>query len=284
MAYREDLLKRAGFDAPPETWEEMLLVASKVHSDETAAIAMRATPGQGFNMFILPMITRAYGGSFFANYPDDLTPAINSPENLKGLEIYSQLLNDYGPEGAGNFNFGEVVAGMQSGKLAMAVDGSATIAQMVDLEQSQFADKIELAPVPKGPAGRSPAIAVHGMGIPADAPNPEASFEFIKWATSKEVLTKIALMEAYPDFTRASVSDVEEVQEKYAAVHPEFLRLRVEALNQAIGHYRPLLPEWSEIGAAFGENVNAAVNGLMSNADALKAADEEVAAIMQARK
>jgi len=91
MAYRKDILADAGFDSAPETWEEMLEVAAKIHNDDTAAIAMRVAPGQGFNMFVFPMIMRAYGGSFFESYPDNLTPALSSPEALKGLEVYSSL-------------------------------------------------------------------------------------------------------------------------------------------------------------------------------------------------
>ena len=61
MAYRRDILEAAGVN-PPETWEEMLNVAAAIDSDDTAAIAMRVAPGQGFNMFVFPMIMRAYGG------------------------------------------------------------------------------------------------------------------------------------------------------------------------------------------------------------------------------
>jgi len=79
MSYREDLLEAAGA-AVPETWEDMLSVAAKIKTDDQAAIALRAVPGQGFNMFIFPMVMRAYGGTFFADYEGgDLTPAINSP-------------------------------------------------------------------------------------------------------------------------------------------------------------------------------------------------------------
>ncbi|MEF2071369.1 ABC transporter substrate-binding protein [Consotaella aegiceratis] len=275
MAYRRDILEEAG-QKVPETWDEMLEVAKAIDSDDTAAIAMRVAPGQGFNMFVFPMIMRAYGGKFFANYPDDLTPAINSPENLKALQVYSTLMNDYGPEGVGNFNFNEVAAAVQAGKVAMMVDGTSIVSQVVDPEKSQVADKMAIALPPGGPAGRSPAIAVHGLGVPASAKDPEASFKFIEWATSAETLTKIALAEPYPDFTRASLADNPEIKEKYAAIQPDFLRLRVEALDLASGSYRPLIPTWPEIGAAVGDNVNAAVNGLMSPEEALEAAEDEM--------
>ena len=281
MAYRTDLLAAAGFDKAPATWEEMLEVAAAVKTDDTGALAMRVAPGQGFNMFVFPMIMRAYGGEFFADYSGgDLTPNMNTPEALKGLEVYSSLMNDFGPEGIGNFNFGEVAAAMQTGQVAMIVDGTSIAARTLDPENSQFADKISIAAVPSGPAGRSPAIAVHGLGIPADAPNPEASFAFLEWATSEEVLTKIALSESYPDFTRASVASNADVLAKYESIHPDFLDLKVQMLGDAIGHYRPLLPQWPQIGQTVGENINAAVNGIMSNQEALATSDDDIADIM----
>ncbi|MGI9437275.1 MAG: ABC transporter substrate-binding protein, partial [Geminicoccaceae bacterium] len=263
MTYRKDVLDAVGLDVP-ETWEEMLEVAAVVHNDETAAIAMRAVPGQGFNMFIFPMVMRAYGGKFFADYVNgDLTPAINSPENLEALNIYIKLLNDYAPEGAGNFNFAEVNAAAQNGQIVFAVEGTGVVSQIVDPEKSKFASETGLALPPGGPAGRSPAIAVHGLGIPASAASSEAAAKFIEWAVSTETVTKISLAEPFPDFTTGTVADNADVIAKYADVHPDFLKLRVEALGLAIGHYRPLIPDWPALGQAIGENINAAINGLM---------------------
>lgn len=275
MAYRKDILDAAGV-APPKTWAEMIEVAKAIDSPETAAIAMRAAPGQGFNMFVFPMIMRAYGGEFFVDYPNDLTPAIDSPETLEALNVYKTLLNDYGPDGVGSFNFPEVVAAMQAGQVAMTVDGTSIVGQTVDPAKSQVADQVVLALPPEGPAGRSPALAVHGLGIAAGAANAEAAARFIAWATSKETMTKLALAEAYPDFTRASIAEDPEVQAKYAGIQEDFLTLRVQALEAARSDYRPLLPTWPEIGAVIGENVNAAVNGLISPEEALATASEEM--------
>lgn len=280
MSYRKDILEEAGLEVP-QTWEEMLEVAAKIHNKDTAAIAMRAVPGQGFNMFIFPMVMRAYGGKFFEDYTaGDLTPAINSPETLEALNIYIKLLNEYGPPGAGNFNFAEVRAAAQNGQIAFAVEGTGVVASLVDPEKSKVADKTGIALPPGGPAGRSPAIAVHGLGIPASAKNPELSAKFIEWAVSAETMTKIALAQPFSNFTTQAVAKNADVIAKYSKVHPDFLTVQAEALNLAIGHYRPLLPEWPALGQAIGENINAALNGLMSPEDALEAAEQEMRDIL----
>ena len=276
MSYRKDVLDEAGVGVP-ETWAEMLEIAPKVTNDEHAAIALRAVPGQGFNMFIFPMVMRAYGGTFFADYEGgDLTPAINSPENVEALKVYVELINEYGPEGAGNFNFAEVNAAAQNGQIVFAVEGTGIISQIVDPAKSQFAENTGIALPPGGPAGRSPAIGVHGMGIPASAANPDLAAKFIEWAVSAETVSKIAMAQSFPDFTTASVADNPDVVAKYAAIHPDFLSTRVAALDLAIGHYRPLIPEWPSLGQAIGESVNAAINGLMSPEEALEQAEQDM--------
>ncbi len=280
MSYREDLLKKAGAGVP-QTWEEMLDVAAKIKTDDQAAIALRAVPGQGFNMFIFPMVMRAYGGSFFKDYVNgDLTPAINSPENVQALKVYTKLINDYGPAGAGNFNFAEVNAAAKNGQIAFAVEGTGIISQIVDPAKSKYADVTGIALPPGGPAGRSPAIGVHGMGIPASAKNAEASAKFIEWAVSAETVAKIAMSESFPDFTTSSVAENPDVVAKYAAIHPDFLKTRVAALDLAIGHYRPLIPEWPTLGLAIGESVNAAINGLMTAEEALEQAEADMRDIL----
>ena len=280
MTYRKDILDEAGVEVP-ETWEDMLSVAAKIHTDDTAAIAMRAVPGQGFNMFIFPMVMRAYGGKFFEDYTaGDLTPAINSAETLEALNVYMKLLNEYGPQGAGNFNFAEVNAAAQNGQIAFALEGTGLVAQIVDPANSKFAEKTGIALPPGGPAGRSPAIAVHGLGIPASAKNPDLSAKFIEWAVSTETMTKIALSESFSNFTTGPVAENPEVIEKYSKVHPDFLTMQADALNLAIGHYRPLLPDWPALGQAIGENINAALNGLVSPEEALEGAEQDMKDIL----
>ena len=118
------------------------------------------------------------------------------------------------------------------------------------------------------------------MDIPASAPNPEASAKFIEWAVSAETVAKISLSESFPDFTTASVAENAEVVAKYADIHPDFLTTRVAALDLAIGHYRPLIPEWPALGQAIGESVNAAINGLMTAEEALEQAEADMRDIL----
>lgn len=274
MAYRSDII-----DSPPDTWVELDEVLDEVGGD-IAGLAMRAGPAHSASMFVFPMLMHAYGGNFFADFPTDMTPIFDSPENLAALELYVKLMNEHGPEGISGFAHPQVIAAAQSGEVAVMVDASALAAQATNPEASRFAEEFDIALVPAGPEKRSPALAVHGLGVPAVARDVEASAMFIEWATSVETMTKIALNESYPDFVRASVAQNEEVRARYASIQDDYLDLRNEALALSDPLYRPLIPEWAEIGAALGEHVNAAVSGIVSPAEALAAGQADMEDIM----
>jgi len=281
MAYRKDVFAKYGINEPPKTWEELLKVAAKIHSPEIAAIVMRGQRGQGLNMFIYPMFMWAYGGSYFKDYPKDMTPVLDREENVKALEIYTKLLREYSVPGAGNFSYPDVVAAIQSGKAAIAIDGTSIVGQFLDPKKNKFADQMGIAMVPGGPAGVSPCMSVHAFAISAFSKHPKEAWEFIKWATSSEVQRKVALseLERYPDYTRLSVANDPEVLKRYNIGN--IATLRVEALKLARSDYRPLIPEWPEVGDVIGAQVSAAVNGITDPRTALKKANEGVMEIMK---
>ncbi|MGI2296449.1 ABC transporter substrate-binding protein [Paenibacillus sp. GXUN7292] len=281
LAYRSDIFEQKGITEAPNNWDEFKAVAEKIHSKETAAVALRAKRGQGLNMFIFPSMMWAFGGSYFKDYPTDMTPILDREENVKALEYYAELVQKYSPSGAGNYSFAEVISAYQQGNAAMTVDGTSIITQLFDQNQSKFADKTRVALVPEGPGGRSPMIAVHGLAIPADSKNKEEAFEFIKWATSADIQKRIALDDYNLDFTRNSVAQDPQILEKYNFDNGNLLKLRTESLNIARADYRPLIPEWPEIGDLIAAQVNGTVNGGPSAKDALAEANKQVSEVMK---
>lgn len=281
MAYRKDVFEKHGITEAPKTWDELLEVAKKINSKDMAAIALRTQRGQGMNIFVFPMLMWAYGGGFVKDFPTDLTPILNSEENLKALNMYKELIS-YGPSGAGNFTNSDIIAAMQSGKTAIIIDGTSVINEAIAADKNQFSDQIELALVPSGPAGSAPAYAVHGWAIPSFAKNPDVAWEFIKWATSSEVMKKVGMGEggeSYMDYTRESVGNVPEIIAKYS--DKNISNLRNEALKSARADYRPLVKEWAEIGDIFGGHINAAVNGQETPKEALDKSQKEVYEILK---
>src|SRR5262249_32304771 len=78
VGYRADILDKAGYPKPPETFEALQEMAAKIHTKETAAFVT-----QDNLHWIWPNWLISYGGNFFANPPDDLSPRFDTPEAVK---------------------------------------------------------------------------------------------------------------------------------------------------------------------------------------------------------
>jgi len=59
--------------------------------------------------------------------------------------------------------------------------------------------------MPAGPAGDFPGSNSHGFGIPIGSKQKRAAWEFIKWATSKEMVGRLAREKGYTAVCRRSV-------------------------------------------------------------------------------
>lgn len=282
MAYRKDVFEKHGITSPPETWDEFEDVCAKIHSDEMAAVAIRAQRGGSMNMFVFPLFMWSYGGNFFKQYPDDLTPIFNSPENLNALKKYNSILQNYGPPGIGNYTNSDVIAAMQSGTVAIIIDGDSVIQVACSPENNIYHDKIALAPIPTGPAGGAPMFSVHGWAIPSFCKYPDLAWEFVKWSTSEEILTKIARGEGGEvsvNYTRASVAKDPKAAEAYSELN--FTNVRAEAMKTTRFDYRPILPEWAEFSNAIGGWINASLNGQITPEEALERAQRDLADIIE---
>ncbi len=278
MAYRKDVFDEYGIDSPPETWHELKGVAEKIDTNDMAAVTMRGKRGQGMNMFVFPMFMWSHGGQFFKDYPDDLTPVINSKENVQALETYTDFIQNYGPSGASNYAVSDILATMTQGKAAIAIDGTSVVGQLLEEDKNPYYDQIGFAIIPGGedfPA--TPGSAVHGYAISNFSNQKDNAYKFIEWATSEEIQKRLALNSSYQDFTRVSVSQDKEVLEKY---NKEMMDVRLESLKLGKADYRPLIPEWAEVGDIIGAKVNEFSSGGSTPEKALEQAEKEVSDLL----
>jgi len=190
--YNTDMFNRAGITTPPATFDELMEVAQKIHTPEVAAFVSRGNPASPHLSYVWSNYCLGFGGRFFKNPPENLTPVLNSPQAIKAAEFYATLMTKYGVPGSTNYAIDEAVQAMQQGKAAMTIDSIDVLSPIMVKEKSLVADKVKVAMIPKGPGGQFPMVVFHGFMIPKGSPNKEAAWLFIQWATSKDRMTKIA--------------------------------------------------------------------------------------------
>ena len=248
MYYRKDIFEEKNL-TPPANYDELLEVCKALNDPENNFYAM-ACRGEKialtsqFSPFLY-----GYGGSYFK----DGTCAFNTPENLEAAKFYGNLLGNYAPEGILTAGYSQMTQLFNSGQVGMCIDAIALYQTLVDPNESAFYDKVGVAPIPEGPAGRqSYKQVVWGASIYSGSKNKEAAWEFLKYAAGKDVAAEIT-PKGMPTF-RASVWEDERVTSAMPADYIEAYNTEIKAdtTNQ---YGLPRMTAVSEARDAMGEAI-----------------------------
>ncbi len=283
LYWRRDIFERAGLTKAPETFEEMLETCKilKEKVPDVAPVGLRGAAGVEANLWPFPILLYAQGGKFFRDFPKDMRPALSDPATIRAVEMWATMVRQYGFSGMVNATHEEVIVAMQQGRVAMVMDGHPLANLFLSQDKSQAFGKTNIAPVPRGPAGRFPAFAEHGIGMAKNARNKPAAWEFIKWATSQSVLLELALRTPYVASPRRSTVQDTRYQQKNNLAEGQYLPVVRQMLEERSPVYTPPIPEWGEVGDTISSAISRVTIGRQSATDAMKQADGEVDRILK---
>ncbi len=277
LMYRKDLLAAAKIKVP-ETMDELLAASKALTKDGVYGICLKGNRDQASNGYIWPMFLHSFGGEYFDK---NHKPIFNGPEGQKATQLFADLMK-YAPPGAVNMTWNEVQVAIAQGQAAMTIDATNFAPVFETGSTSKVAGKIGYAPVPRGPKGRYPAIAVASLNINSNSKHKDAAFEFIKWATSAELQKKMASNGVRPDVTRNSVFEDPVYQKVYNWDNGNWYRTTQQMMKEMRGDYRPIYyPEWVEIGNAIAIKVQQVFIGEKTAEQALNEAAQDVYKIMK---
>ncbi|HKJ26680.1 MAG TPA: extracellular solute-binding protein [Anaerolineales bacterium] len=277
MAYRKDVLDGASL-AVPDTFDDLAAVLEATHNPPDFHSYVARTEPNGVH-FPFPIWLQGFGGNIFRDPPNDLTPTLNTAEAVEAATNFVDLILKYSVAGSQTYTTPDCQNAMAQGLAGIWVDALGIFPPIRNAETSQFADQIEIALVPAGPAGRFPQIASHGYQIPKGSKKQEAAWEFIKWAGSKENMLDSALDAGYFAHARESVLTDPAYQEMYNTGDSPIGDLIAEALNLAKVEYR-VVPEFPEVGARLGQGIGEMISGQKTIQEALDSVQADVEAIM----
>ncbi len=205
--WRKDVFQKCGIQKP-NTLEQLPDVAAKIKACDNsitpwAARGLRGTVGYSLGAFIYNM-----GGGF-----TDASgkASLCEPGTVKGIQLYGDMLREYGPPGATNHTFTQVMDLLGQGRVAMTNESSNEFPTLMS-HQGRSED-IGVGVLPKGgETGISkPVVLNWSLAISGYSGRSEAAWYFIQWATGKEIQAVLADKGIAP--SRASVFD----SEKFAA-------------------------------------------------------------------
>ncbi len=285
VMYRKDLTDAAGVTiGDNDSWDNVKKAVAAIHDPDNGVYGacLRGKPGWGDNGAFITTVANSFGAAWLDK---DGRPQLDSPEWNAAVNFYVDLLSTYGPPGSEGNSFNEILALYNEGKCGLWID--ATIAaSFLEVDGVAYAQ----SPNAGNPVGAN-WLWAWAMAVPAGSPNAAASMQFIEWATSKDYVQAVG---NHPDFGWAKVPTGQRAS-TYAI--PEFQAVAgfAEAEMAAIDSAAPeatdlkpyqgvqfvAIPEFPEIGSAFGQEMAAALSGAKTVEAALAAAQEAATSILR---
>jgi ABC-type glycerol-3-phosphate transport system substrate-binding protein len=154
----------------------------------------------------------------------------------------------------------------------MIVESTAFYPVFQDPKQSNVVGKVGYAVVPAGPKGAYPANYSIGLAVAASVDPTSKQFEaastFLQWATSQQ-MEFARTDKGIGNEDRKSVNQSDLLKSKIDAGY-----IKAVSDGQAIAKkdYRPLIPQWREMGDIIGEQIETVFTGGKSAKDALDTA------------
>lgn len=272
LFYNSCMLKDAGFDAPPATWDEVMnTYGPALTKDGKYAYALQSKRNETQSADSFARMLWPFGGSFLnAEFKSNLMSA----ESQAGLKFRQDLMK-YMPEGIVAYDHSETVNALAQGDVAFITEWSAFYSTLASAETSTLGDCLAVAPEPKGPAGRKPALGGFSLAVATQADDAEkaAGYLFIQWVTSKANAGKYLEMGGVP--ARQSAYADPALAETY-----KFIPALVESWQEGVPEFRPRFAEWPAITEIVQEWGTKMMLGEVSTEEGAKMIGEKMEAVL----
>jgi multiple sugar transport system substrate-binding protein len=253
--YRTDKVK-----TPPATWQEVYSDAQK-----QGGIVYQGAAYEGLTCDFLELLFAA-GGSVLSD--DQSKATIDSPQSVKALQfMVDGIKNGAAPKAVTTYMEPESLTAFQTGKYAFMRNWP--YAYALNEKADKVKGKFKVMPFPTFEGGgKAGILGGHNSVVSAYSKNPGAALKLIEFIGSPEIQQAYAAKFSLTP-VRNDVYDDPAV--KKALPFAAELKTAVEQAKA-----RPVSPVYPQISQAIYKNVNAALAGQKSPADAMKQAQSDI--------
>ena len=245
----------------PTTWQEVYQNAAS-----TGGIVYQGAPYEGLTCDFLE-IAFAAGGQVLS--PDGTKAVFDSPQNVKALQfMVDGIKNKSAPKAVTTYMEPESLAAFQTGSYPYMRNWPYAYA-LSNAKDSKIKGKFAVAPLPTFQGGgKAGILGGHNSVISVYSKNPGAALKLVQFIGSPEIQKAYAVQ-----FSLAPVLNSVYDDPAVKKALPFSAQLK-QAISQAKA--RPVSPVYPQISQAIYKNVNNALSGQTSAADAIKQAQADI--------
>jgi multiple sugar transport system substrate-binding protein len=274
LFYNTELFQNAGISAPAN-WEELKNVAKELTGGGKYGWVLNygAPEGIGGVASYWMCFLQQAGGKV---YNDEGEPDFNNEVGVSALQVMVDLMPYTDPGSISYVGINDATNVFTAGNAAMMMNWPFMWKPANDPASSKVVGKVGTAILPAGPVSSASIDGTDAYTIAKNSPNPELSRKLIEFYLDKEVQKRQVIDTGWLPI-RLSVLNDPEVQAaaSNAAV----------VLEQAKYPYDSFVtPDYNEVTTTIGVEIQKALSGSQSAADAIKNASDQVAEIVKKRK
>lgn len=264
LYYNKDLFKAAGLDPNkgPQTWEEMKQYAAKLTKDGKWGLEIPVT---GYGYWMLQTFALQNGKNLMTE--DGKKVMFNTPENVEGLQYWVDLAKKDKVMPEGVTEWGTVPSDFLEGKTAMMYHTTGNLTNVK--KNAKFDFGVSFLPMKKNfgsPTGGGNFYIFKDI----DPKKQEAAWKFVKFMTESERAAQWSIDTGYVAVKKSAYET--DRMKKYTADFPAALVAR-DQLQYAAAELST--HNNGKLMKILNDNVQAALTGGMSPADALLKAQDE---------
>lgn len=258
LYYRQDLLKKSGFNNPPKTWDELKMQAKKVKQDSGTkfGFVFQGAQYEGGVVDGIEYIASNGGNVLAPGNSNKVT--IDSSDSVDGLKTEHSMISDgVSPKAVSTYTEQETQTAFLNGDAVFARNWPYMYALLSDPKSSKIKpDQVSVAPLPAGSGPNGQSVA--GLGgwnfyINAFSQKQDAAYAFVKFATAPKQQKFRALKGSFLPTLKELYKD-KEIINKIPVI-----KLAPEALNNQVP--RPVSPYYSDMSLKMQEQFNASLKG-----------------------
>ncbi|MEQ8822434.1 MAG: ABC transporter substrate-binding protein [Sumerlaeia bacterium] len=274
LFYRTDLLEKYGYGGPPETWDELEVMARTIQEGERAAgnekfwgYVWQGVAREALTCNALEWLVSMNGGHIVE---DDGTVSIDNPQAIAAIEMAAGWIGDISPPEVLAMAEPDSQQVFASGKAAFMRNWTSFYAPFAS-EKSPLAGRTALAPLPGGEGGSAGTLGGWQLGVSRHSLKPEEAKALVRWMTSRDIQVRRAIKGGFLP-TRISAYDAPELMARapwMAVARDAFLSATARPSSVAGSRY-------NEVSAAFATGVHRALRGEVSAESAVQSVEAEI--------